>query len=257
VSLLLIESSIVSVDKVILKFARSVSVSSIKDECFIVATNEATPVEIVSPFRKINYLTDYNQVSRVLNLYWDNILPANTEYKLTATGLRGSAGQLLPDDFVVFVTGIESATPSELLKPGGTIIDSVLISDKSVRIDIETGYQILAKNPDFYITDTIPHSGDFYISNSENRGRLVIKFNQRPAANFLSSKFFRAQRKKIQRTPSRWENVSARISMHSWRPEVYVDFPSLDLEEVYYEYDRDYYETGYKYRVIVSSQIGI
>lgn len=256
-SLLLIESSIVNVDKVILKFARAVNVSSIKDECFVVETNVATPTEVVSPFRPINYLTDYNQISRVLNLYWDNVLPANTEYKLIVTGLRGSAGQVLEDDFITFSTGIESATPSELLKPGGTIIDSVLISDKSVRVDIQTGYQILAKNPEFYISETIPSSGDFYIDASENKGRVVIKFNQRPAANFLSTKFFKAQRKKIQRTPSRWETVNVRVSMHSWRPEVYVDFPSIEESPVFYENDKIYYETGYKYRVIVSSQIGI
>lgn len=256
-SLLLIESSIVNVDKVILKFARAISVSSIKDECFIVASNSSTPQEIISPFRPISYLTDYNQISRVLNLYWDNVLPANTEYRLTVTGLRGSAGQLLGDDFITFTTGIESATPSELLRPGGTIVDSVLISDKSVRVDVQTGYQILAKNPDFYISETIPSSGDFYIDNSENRGRVVIKFNQRPAANFLSTKFFKAQRKKIQKTPSRWESVPVKISMHSWRPEVYVDFPSNDLNPSYYENDKIYYETGYKYRVIVSSEIGI
>ena len=45
--------------------------------------------------------------------------------------------------------------------------------------------------------------------------------------------------------------------MHSWKPDVYVDFPSNDSTPVYYVDNKTYFETGYKYRVIVSSEVGI
>ena len=59
------------------------------------------------------------------------------------------------------------------------------------------------------------------------------------------------QRKKIQKSPSRWESVETRVLMHSWKPEVYVDFPSLDATPSYYSDNKDYFETGYKYRIII------
>ena len=45
--------------------------------------------------------------------------------------------------------------------------------------------------------------------------------------------------------------------MHSWKPEVYVDFPSLDATPSFNTDDLSYFETGYKYRIIVSENIGI
>ena len=99
--------------------------------------------------------------------------------------------------------------------------------------------------------------GDFYLDNSYNSGRVTIEFNARPASNFLNAKYFKAQRKKIQRIPSRWESLDANISLHSWKPEVYVDFPSNDATPSYTTSNKEYFETGYKYRIILSKDIGI
>ncbi len=41
------------------------------------------------------------------------------------------------------------------------------------------------------------------------------------------------------------------------KEEVYVDFPSNDATPVYNDSDGEYYETGYKYRIILSKDIGI
>ena len=83
-------------------------------------------------------------------------------------------------------------------------------------------------------------------------------FNERPASNFLSNKYFLCQRKKIQRSPSRWEQVTSDIKMHSWKPEVYVDFPSLDeATPSYFVSGKEYFEKGYKYRIRISKDIGI
>ena len=96
------------------------------------------------------------------------------------------------------------------------------------------------------------HGGWFFLG-----WGLAVEFNARPASNFLNTKYFKAQKKKIQRTPSRWENVGAKVSMHSWKPEVYIDFPSPDATPVFNVDGKEYYTTGYKYRVILSKDIGI
>jgi hypothetical protein len=45
--------------------------------------------------------------------------------------------------------------------------------------------------------------------------------------------------------------------MHSWKPEVYLDFPSQDATPSFFVAGKEYFESGYKYRIIVSKEIGI
>jgi hypothetical protein len=257
VALYLIDNATVTINTVNIKFGRTIKIASLINANFTVQTDTATPVSVSSPFRTINTLTDYNQISRTLTLYWNTVLSSNTDYVIKINNLLDSSGLSIPEESITFTSQTSSATPSILQQTQGTVINEVLIEDKSVRVDIETGYQILAKNPNFYIESTNPTSGDFYLNNDENNGRVTITFSSRPASNFLTSKYFKAQRKKIQKTPSRWENVNAQISLHSWKPDVYVDFPSTDATPVYYMEDKEYFETGYKYRVIVSAEVGI
>lgn len=256
-SLYLIDSATVTVNTVNVKFGRTIKISSLIDENFAVETSSATPVAVSNPFRDIQTLTDYNQISRTLTLYWNKVLASSTEYVIKISNLVDSSGQTVPEEKIYFTSQTNAATPSIIQDTQGVVLNQVLIEDKSIRVDIETGYQILAKNPNFYIESVNPNNGDFYIANDENNGRATITFSDRPASNFLTAKYFKAQRKKIQRTPSRWENVTAQISMHSWKPDVYVDFPSNDATPVYYTDDKEYFEKGYKYRVIVSAEVGI
>ena len=61
----------------------------------------------------------------------------------------------------------------------------------------------------------------------------------------------------MQRTPARWEKVETQISLHSTNPDVFIDFPSNDATPVYNTDGKTYFEKGYKYRIIVSKEIGI
>ena len=256
-ALYLIDSATVSVNTVNVKFGRTVKIASLVNANFTVFTDAATPIQVSSPFRTINTITDYNQISRTITLYWDVVLSSNTDYVIKITNLVDSSGLTIAEERISFTSQTNAATPSILQESQATVLNEVLIEDKSIRADIETGYQILAKNPNFYIESINPSNGDFYLSNDENNGRVTITFSSRPASNFLTNKYFKAQRKKIQKIPSRWETVSAQVSMHSWKPDVYVDFPSDDATPVYYTDDKTYFESGYKYRVIVSGEVGI
>lgn len=256
-ALFLIDNAIVGTNTVIIKFGRTVKISSLLNQNFIVQTDAATPSVVSSPFKTITSLTDYNQINRTLTLYWNTVLAGSTSYVLRVVNLVDSSGLTVAEESIKFTTAIESSTPASLQDITGTIINEVLIEDKSVRSDIETGYQIIAKNPNFYIESVNPTSGDFYIQTDENNGRAVVAFSSRPASNFITSQFFKTQRKKIQKTPCRWENIDSNISMHSWRPIVYIDFPSLDATPSYYTENKEYFQSGYKYRIIISPEIGI
>lgn len=254
----LVEAYTVSVNQVKIKFARTVKIASIIDSNFRVFTDAATAVEVGSPFVDINILTDYNQISRTLTLKWDQILAENTDYVIIISNLVDATGVSIPAESIYFTSPVLAATPSYVTQQAtGTVIEEILIEDYSIKPDIETSYQIIAKNPEFFIISTYPEIGNFYLEPDENLGRVVVEFNQNPAANFLTNRFFKVQRKKVQKIHSRWETLEAKISTSTARKEVYVDLPSTDATPSYFSEDKIYYEPGYKYRIIVSKEVGV
>ena len=255
-ALYLIEHASVDSEVVIIKFGRTVKISSLINPNFTVETTDATPVVVESPFVPINTITDYNQISRTLRLFWDVQLQQNKEYIISVQNLLDAVSETIPTEKIKFLKSTD-ATPSTITSYEEPVYQEVLIEDKSIRADAFSSVQILAKNPNFYIKSVDPTNGDFYLDNAYNQGRVTIEFSARPASNFLNTRYFKVQRKKIQIAPSRWENISANVSMHSWKPEVYVDFPSMEATPSYNTIGPDYFETGYKYRIIVSKDIGI
>jgi hypothetical protein len=255
VALFLIDQAKVNAYSASIKFGRTVKISSLKNENFKVYTDAATPAQVTAPFEIINTIKDYNQISRIISLYWKAILVDGQSYFIRIENIVDSAGSIVPYETVKF-TYISSATPSdkEFVDPG-TI--PVLIEDRSVKTEVDISYNIIAKNPLFYIENIDPVDGDFYLSNDYNYGRVTVTFNEKPASNFLNNRYFLCQRKKIQKGPSRWENITTSVSTHSWRAEVYIDFPSLDATPSYFTADKDYFEQGYKYRIKISKDIGI
>jgi hypothetical protein len=256
VALNLLDYAQVNTNTVIIKFGRTIKISSLNNDNFVVQTSDATPEIVANPFLPINTIVDYNQISRTLTLYWNQILEPNKEYIIRVINFLDAANELISEEQIVFIKGDE-ATPSSFSSIRVPDIQQVYIEDYSIKTNAYTSFQIIAKNPNFFIKSVDPQSGDFYLENSHNNGRVIISFNSRPATNFLSNTYFKAQRKKIQRTPSRWENITTNVSMHSWKPEVYVDFPSLDSTPSFYVEGADYFESGYKYRIIVSKEVGI
>lgn len=253
--------AVVAIDStmVVIRFQSTIKISSLINENFILQTNTSTPNVISNPFQPIQTIVDYNQISRTLKLYWDEdlVLNNNTEYLIRLVNFLDAVNETIDEEQILFTWQSDSATPSTFSSVRAPEVGEVLVEDKSIRTDAYTSVQILAKNPDFYISDVVPSNGDFYLENDYNSGRIKITFNSRPASNFLNNTYFKSQRKKIQRTPTRWENIETRVQMHSWKPEVYIDFPSLDATPAYYTEDTEYFESGYKYRIIVSKDVGI
>lgn len=253
----LIDYASVGIDKVKIKFGRTIKISSLTNDKFVVQTTDATPTAVTDPFKPINSLSDYNTISRTLTLYWNKVLTSGQEYYIRAVGLLDAANEVVAEEKIVF-TKIDQATPSGFSLTTVPTIEEILVEDNSIITEAYTSYQIIAKNPDFYIVSFDPNNGDFYLNNDYNNGRVTITFSSRPATNFLSNRFFKVQRKKIQKAPSRWENISTKVLLHSWKPEVYIDFPSLDdATPSYFTEGKDYFEKNYKYRVIISKEVGI
>lgn len=255
-SLSLISGYIISPNTVSIKFNRTIQISTLLDENFELYKNAGSEVLISSPFRDINGIIHYNAISRSLILYWNTVLESNTNYIIRIKNLKDAAGMPIAQEDISFTSATESATPSSL-ESVGTVINEVLIEDKSIRVDLDTSYQIIAKNPEFYVKQVSPKNGDFLIPDDDNNGRVVITFNQRPASNYLSNRYFKVQKKLVKKSPTRWENVPVNISIHSWKPDVFLDLPSTDTTPSYYVDDKKYFETGYKYRIIISSEVGV
>ena len=81
-SLPLIEYAIVDNNMVVIRFGKTIKISSLKNANFVVQTTDATPSNLANPFLQINTIADYNQISRTLKLYWDTVRQSNKEYKI-------------------------------------------------------------------------------------------------------------------------------------------------------------------------------
>lgn len=249
----LIQDYDVSVTTIDLKFSRTPRVSSLVNAAFEVEDiSGATPTTISNPFQTINLQTDYSSISRLLTLVWnEDVLEAETEYRLTVSGLVDSAGLVIPDESITFTTG-EDTTMDESEIPVEEPV--VIIEDHSIKTEVFTSGTIITSSG-LSVTGSDPSSGEYIIETDHNNGRVTIKFSEDPQAQYINSTYFKAQRKPIQRTPVRWERLGAVVSKHSNKPWVFVDFPSLTDEDVYTTSGYDYFEENYKYRVIISSEV--
>jgi len=250
-------------------FLKTLLAASLTNYAFLVSTDAATPVSISDPFDTID-VTDplqYNSIAKVITLRFKaNKLAASTTYNVTITGVTDVNGNIFPDD-----TSVQFTTPDtydsgylDVLPAEAQVIQVV---DQSINRNIQDSVIELVKaNVNFYIESTYPENQEWYINPDENSGRVIITFSTLPSATFLTSKYIKVQRKKIQRKPSRWENISVEISADNDEPLVYIDFPSYDYYPeaatpstvvAYATPGYGYFEEGYKYRIVMSKSIGV
>lgn len=239
-------------DGLAVRFGQSIRVSSLVDDNFTVATNEATPVAQPGAFLPISVSSDYNVISRTLVLHFaPGVLLANTPYTLSVSGVVDPANNvLLPATW-------DFSTPTVASPPAVPADEPVEIVDRSLRSNAFMNTEhILAANPDFYVVESDPGDQELLIPRGYNNGRVTIKFSTRPAAQFISPSYFRVQQKLVQRGPTRWTNVNALVSLDDTMPWVYIDFPSLDATPVFNTIGATYFSDNYKYRIKISREVG-
>lgn len=237
---------------VYLKFKDTIQLASIVPSAFTVATDSATPVEVTDPFADFTIANNYNTVSRALKLYWnDNALDPDTDYTLTISDLKDATSRTLGTSVLHFTTEA-SVDPGEgeIEPPDPAVIE---IEDYSIITDIDfTETESLGPDDVLTVDSVDPLSGSFFLDNDYNYGRVNITFSSRPSVEKITSNYIKVFRKKIQRLPVKWEPITARLSLDSTDPIVYVDFPSLDTVPVFYTSGSDYFEDEYKYKIVVS-----
>lgn len=236
---------------VYLKFKDTIQLVSLVPEAFTVATNVATPVEVTDPFSDFTIANNYNTISRALKLYWNhNALTPETDYTLTISGLKDAAGRDLDVSFLHFTTEASVDPDDGEVEPPTAV--EIVIDDYSIITDIDfSETEVIGDDDALDIVSSSPIDGAFFIDNDANNGRVSITFTDKPSLEKTSNRYFKAFRKKVQRAPVKWESLSVVVSADSSGPIVNVDFPSLDDEPVYYTADSDYFEDGYKYKIVI------
>lgn len=265
----LIEEISVTTAYVHVKFLRTLKVSTIINENFVVCTDEATPVTLTDPFREIVIEDDYNSIARTLTLYWNSgVLDTDTDYRITFTNLQDASGDTISDAVVAFTTDNAVIDPvDEDLVPDET---PLTVIDKTVKREIFSeahAVNILQSSlisQSFYVTYSDPVHGEYYLEPDYNNGRVIVKFSVEPDNAKLIPPYVKVQRKFITKAPARWETVNANVSLDTNLPWVYIDFPALDhLPEqatpfsgvAYFEPGFLYFEENYKYRIIFSKDL--
>lgn len=234
------------------KFDKTVKVSSITNDKFLLYTGGSTPV--LTPFQTISLINDYDTISRRLVLRFASTLLSETEYTFTISGLLDAAGSTLPSETNSFTT-TDTSSSTIVTVPDAVPVE---IEDHSIRSEAFIATEALyVSNPGFYILSTDPEFQELLIPGDYNDGRITITFSSRPGSNYINSTYFKVQKKLVGRAPSRWETCTGvLISLDSDEPNVYIDFPSTDATPVYVTPDKDYFAAGYKYRIKVSKSVG-
>ncbi len=250
----ILQEAVVTNGYVKLKFINTIKLTSIVPEVFTLSTDSATPVVVTDPFDDFTVADNYNTLSRTLTLYWNSgKLEPTTDYTLTIDGLLDAASRALDEGVVNFTTSASVEPDTTEVEPPEPA--PVEIEDHSILTGLD--FSIVEEpeevsDEEFAVTSADPEDGAFFLDQDYARGRVSITFTQRPNIEKVNSTYFKAHRKPVQRQAIRWESLDAQISIDSSDPVVYIDFPSLDDEPVYYTADSDYFEDGYKYRVVVS-----
>lgn len=246
-----------------IKFNEILNASSITNNKFAVYNaTTATPVSIANPFKPIDVSRDYYSISRTLHLWWNFELQSNTTYQVVITNLLNIEGATPAQVTIEFETGIiEYGLQDELEPPSRHPID---VEDYSIKVVSDFIYSSLSSDVDKLKIEKIVPGSDkaYYLDPTENEGKIEIWFNQAPAANYINSSYFKVQRKLVSRNISRWEDINARITANTAKGAVFIYLPSLDATPVFaYEVDKaekhEYFQPEYKYRVIISKDIGI
>lgn len=240
-----------------LKLSLTVDIDTLINDNFDLAIDGATPSPIVDPFETIDVIRDYDSISRTITLYYANPLVGDTDYVLTISGLKTPYQETIATSEVTFTTPTDTTIdPTEQVP----VSDPVVIEDNSIRditaVDLTTSL-VLSADTDLRISSVVPAPDQaYYVSSSYNEGRIEITFNTIIAANFVSSDYFRVQRKTVGRGMARWEDVATIVTSDSTSGVVIIYLPSNDATPVYGEPDLTYWEAGYKYRLRISGSIG-
>lgn len=255
----LVQSAAVNEGYITIKFNYTVDIDTLVNANFTLANTDATPSTVSDPFETIVLSRDYDSIARKLILYFKKPLVPLSDYVVTIKDLKTPAGDLIGTAQIGFTT-VDDVTPEEEeIVPVSEPVDVKDHSIKDVTL-IDFDNLTFQGSSIFYVKSIKPNIEQaFQMEPSYNEGRIEIAFNETPAANFVSDEYFKVQRKKLSRTPKKWEDVDVLVTSDPSSDLVIIYIPSTDdvNDIVYGEPDRTYWEAEYKYRLRISKEIGI
>lgn len=254
----ILESVRVSRYSLQLKFKNYPMVSTLSSGNFTFESPDATPD--VYAFKPVDIEDDYSSIPRVLTLYFEDLPPGPREegYNLVISGYKDATGASydetvsIPYEFV----NDESATPSDDTDDEPDFI----IEDKSIKtvnvLDPNApGSTDGTGEDDFYIVESSPKDGELFVDSTTNDGAIIVSFSQKPNLTTLTPENVKVQKKAVNTTQHRWQDIPTKMALDANYPTLYVYLPSLDDEPTYYTSGREYFEPGHRYRIILSRSI--
>lgn len=225
---------------ILVKLDRSPAVNSIKADCFLLE-NILTNETVVDAFRDIDTGEDYNIISRVVTLRPKTLLGSG-EYRVTVAGLKSASGLTYPSASMTLRLDADSDTVIEIDEPPVSSVVDYSILDISPE-DLDAPGLIEEGDGGFGVVSVDPPPDQWFLEEDHNNGIVSIRFNKSIDPSYMSSKYFKISRKKIQVAPSRWERVD-------------VDFLSNEDMDVVHMSIRPfeegkYIEEGYVYKLTV------
>ena len=207
-------------------------------------------VYVGSPFLPIK-ASDYNSISRVIQLNFAEQLVPNAQYMINISGIVTVSGSSVPDIQYLF------SVPANVIPSVSAVETPVLVEDHSVLQDPFTSLDVIAQlNPTFYVTATNPGPDFIFPDPSYNNGRITVTFNTAPGSSFVNSTYFVLQSKPLSRSFNRWTTITNTVvSADTNLPNVYVDMPSTDATPVFNQSGAVYYQNNTQYRLKISSTI--
>lgn len=250
----------VRTDYVEIKFVQSIQTSTLVNANFVVYdTTTATPAIVTSPFQTISLIRDYDSISRTILLWWtsSDVLSDNSTYEIRISDLKNVIGETLADDIISFSTGVISTESEADLDEPPTRLP-VEVEDYSVK-EVSFATTLATTSADsFQVVSVTPGlENAFYLDPSFNEGKIEVYFNEAPAANFVSTEYFKVQKKLITRGINTWTTVNTLVTSSPEDKLIVIYLPSNDATPVYGEPDLVYWEEGYKYRLRISASVGI
>lgn len=252
-----VQAKSMSAANIKIKFGLTIDIDTLLNENFAFALSAATPTVISNPFEDISISRDYDSISRTLTLWLKNTLVSEGTYTLTISGLKTPYQEIIPTTVVNLTAPVDVTIDLVDQVP---VPDPVVIEDASIRdvASVALTYPAtVADTNELIIESLVPSVIDAaYLAEDYNEGRIEITFNTILAANYVSSDYFKVQRKTVGRGMARWEDISTIVTSDSTSGIVIIYMPSNDDVPVYGEPDKVYWEKGYKYRLRISGAIG-
>lgn len=237
--------------------------------------NRATTTAVTDPFEPIDLQQHYNSISRILYLFFQPDTLVNDQfYTLYATtrtvtgqdrqtsiyfafGAPGAYDQVRFADVHILPAIEELPADDDYINPP----DVPTIEDHSLRLDVFDQLVQLQRSSgtsdELYVEDSDPEQYTIFVEPDHQNGRITIDLNMRPSYLFLTNQYFRVQKKPFEaHGTTRWQTLDTILVRDFDGSVVHIYLPSTDDAPVYGEPDATYFESGHKYRIKVSGEIG-